>query len=388
MEQGAVSALLHCSLSPDADDTPPNFGNPSSVHWAGRKAKSALDGARDAIAASLGLEDPDELCFTGSATESINTAIKGFFFQCRKDGKKARFVSSAVEHEATLASLEFVKGLGAEVVLLPVNAEGELSLSDLQAALSGKKEGEAVLVSLLAANNETGVVFPFEEAAVLAKKNGALFHLDAVQAWGKLPGFSLSSFSGGLVSLSAHKIGGPKGVGALVVRRGVKLESLLHGGAQERKRRAGTVNVPGIVSFAAAASEVAKRDLSAVDRLRASLEARVRERVPGTHVQGAGAKRLVNTSNFLFDGVRGEALLMGLDLEGFAVSSGSACNSGSILPSHVLLAMGLDKAAAASAVRVSLGPRNDEAEVMLFVEALVKVVTRIRSQAPRPSLRA
>lgn len=386
MEQGAERALLH-SLSIHSD-SPPNFGNPSSVHWAGRKAKSALDGARDAIAASLGLEDPDELCFTGSATEAINTALKGFFFQASSDGKKARFISSVVEHEATLATLEFLSGLGAVVELLPVNREGELSLSDLEAALLRKKEGEAVLVSLLAANNETGVVFPFEDAARISKKAGAVFHLDAVQAWGKLPGFSLSAFSGDLVSLSAHKIGGPKGVGALVVRRGVRLVSLLHGGAQERKRRAGTVNVPGIVAFAAAAAALAKRDPLAVDRLRASLEARVIEKIPGAQVQGAKATRLVNTSNFLFEGVRGEALLMGLDLEGFAVSSGSACNSGSILPSHVLLAMGFDKAAAQSAIRVSLGHQNSEQEISLFVAALERVVARIRAQAPRPSLRA
>lgn len=387
LEQSAERALLlHLS---NASDSPPNFGNPSSVHWAGRKAKSALDGARDAIAASLGLEDPDELCFTGSATESINTAIKGFFFQARKDGKKARFVSSAVEHEATLASLEFLKELGAEVELLPVNREGELSLSLLEASLVKAGQGEAVMVSLLAANNETGVVFPFEEAARLSKAHGAVFHLDAVQAWGKLPGFTLAGSAADLVSLSAHKIGGPKGVGALVVKRGVKLESLLHGGAQERKRRAGTVNVPGIAAFAAAAGALSARDLGYVDRLRASLEAMVLERIPGAHVQGAKARRLVNTSNFLFDGVRGEGLLMGLDLEGFAVSSGSACNSGSILPSHVLLAMGLDKAAAASAVRVSLGPQNDENDLMLFVDALVKVVGRIRgSEASRFALRS
>ena len=388
MEQGAISALLHCSFPSNESDTPPNFGNPSSVHWAGRRAKSALDGARDAIAASFGLEDPDELCFTGSATEAINTALKGFYFQSLKDKKRARFISSAVEHEATLGTLAFLRELGAEVELLPVSGEGELILSDLEAALTASGD-RAVMVSLLAANNETGVVFPWEEAAKISKKHGALFHLDAVQAPGKLPGFTLAGSVVDLASFSAHKIGGPKGVGALVVKRGVKLESLIHGGAQERKRRAGTVNVPGIAAFGAAATELASRDLSRVDQLRASLEARVLERIPGAHVQGSKARRLVNTSNFLFDGVRGESLLMGLDLEGFAVSSGSACNSGSILPSHVLLAMGLDKLAAQSAVRVSLSPRNSEEELLLFIGALERVVARIRgSDAARSSLRS
>ncbi len=389
MEQGAERALLHCSFPPTDSDTPPNFGNPSSVHWAGRKAKSALDGARDAIAAALGLEDPDELCFTGSATEAINTALKGFFFQCLKDKKRARFISSVVEHEATLGTLAFLKELGAEVELLPVSGEGELILSHLEAALKAGGD-RAVMVSLLAANNETGVVFPWEEAANVSKKHGALFHLDAVQAPGKLAGFTLAGSAVDLASFSAHKIGGPKGVGALVVKRGVKLESLIHGGAQERKRRAGTVNVPGIAAFGSAAAALSSRDLSRIDQLRASLEARVLERIPGAHVQGSGAaRRLVNTSNFLFDGVRGESLLMGLDLEGFAVSSGSACNSGSILPSHVLLAMGLDKLAAQSAVRVSLGPQNTEEELSLFTGSLERVVARIRgSDAARSSLRS
>lgn len=181
-----------------------------------------------------------------------------------------------------------------------------------------------------------------------------------------------------MASFSAHKIGGPKGVGALVVRKGVKLAPLLHGGAQERKRRAGTVNVNGIAAFGAAAEAVAKRDLAAMDRKRVALEARVLERIPGTHIQGARARRIVNTSNFLFDLVRGEGLVMGLDLEGFAVSSGSACNSGSILPSHVLLAMGFDKMAAQSAVRVSIGPSTTEEELELFAGALERVVSRIR----------
>lgn len=377
MEQGAQRALLHLS-----------FGNPSSIHWAGRKAKTLLDESRDSIAAAIGLDDPDEICFTASATEAINTALKGFYFHHQKNlARKMRLIVSAVEHEATLETARFLAELGVELEVLPVSRDGELNLELLGVALK-KNSGQADLVSIMAANNETGVIFPYEAAAKLAHAHGAIFHLDAVQAVGKIPGFTLKNTSVDLASFSAHKIGGPKGVGALVVRKGTKLESLLHGGAQERKRRAGTVNVPGIASFAAAAASLAERDLGKIDQLRASLEERVLSDIPGASVQGAKAPRLVNTSNFLFDGVRGESLLMGLDLEGFAVSSGSACNSGSILPSHVLLAMGFDKLAAQSALRISLGPANTIEEIDLFLAALSKVITRIRAQAPRVSLRA
>ena len=358
------------------------FGNSSSIHSFGRSSKSAVDEARDAVAEALGVEDPDSLLFTASATEAINTALKGFYFQNAPLGR-VRFISSVVEHEATLESLHFLESLGATIELLPVNGEGELNLVDLEAALARALPGEAVMVSLLAANNETGVLFPWEEAAALTAKRGAVFHLDGVQAWGKLPGFTIAGSNVPLASFSAHKIGGPKGVGVLVVKRGVKLVSLLHGGAQERKRRAGTVNVPGIVAFGAAARALASRDLIAMDRRRAHLEASVMERVGGVHVNGARAKRIVNTSNFLFDGVRGESLVMGLDLEGFAVSSGSACNSGSILPSHVLLAMGHDKLAAQSAARVSIGPNTTDNELSLFCAALERVVGRIRGTAHR-----
>jgi cysteine desulfurase len=377
MEQSAQRALLL-----------PHFGNPSSVHWAGRKAKAALDDARESIALALGVENPDEILFTGSATESINTALKGFFFHEKSLGRDLRLIISAVEHEATLDTARFLGEQGAEVEILGVSPQGELSLADLKNSLNAAR-GKSVLVSLMAANNETGVIFPWAEAASLAHEHGALFHLDGVQALGKLPGFSLAGSKVHLASFSAHKIGGPKGVGALVARKGVGLVSLLHGGAQERKRRAGTVNVPGILAFAAAAEALRGRDLNGTSKLRAWLETQVRERIPGAQVQGERAARLVNTSNFLFEGVRGESLLMGLDLEGFAVSSGSACNSGSILPSHVLMAMGFDKLSAQSALRVSLGPENTEEELQLFLAALERVVARIRgSEASRSALRS
>jgi len=385
MEQGAQRALLlHSSTHSTSQIL---YGNPSSIHWAGRKAKSALDAARDQVALALGVED-SEICFTGSATESINTALKGFFFHEHKQGRAVVFITAVVEHEATLETARFLSELGAEIKYLGVNSEGELSLAELEECLVSSR-GKSVLVSLMAANNETGVVFPWEEAASLAHTHGAIFHLDGVQAPGKLAGFSLRGTAVDLASFSAHKIGGAKGVGALVVKRGTPILSLLHGGTQERKRRAGTVNVPGIAAFGEAASALSGRNLSRIEELRAWVEAQVVERIPGAQIQGYKARRLVNTSNFLFDGVRGESLLMGMDLEGFAVSSGSACNSGSILPSHVLLAMGFDKLAASSALRVSLGSENTEEELSLFLGSLERVVSRIRgSEATRSALKA
>jgi cysteine desulfurase len=373
MEQGAKATLL---LFSSTVSDPPNYGNPSSVHWAGRKVKSIIDDSREKIAEAFGIDDAEAILFTSSATESINTALKGFYFQHFQNGK-VRFVSTTVEHEATLETLAFLKELGAEVVLLPVSSEGALSLDVLKVQLQSSKV--PTLVSMMAANNETGVIFPWEEAAKICKDFGASFHLDAVQAPGKLLGFRLSSAPVDFASFSAHKIGGAKGVGALYVRRGTKIQSLLHGGPQEKKRRAGTLNVAGIASFGAAAEALKNRDLRSTQRLREDLENRVRQEILGIKVIGDSQPRLCNTSYFLFDSVRGEALLMGLDLEGFAVSSGSACNSGSILPSHVLLAMGFDKLAASSAIRVSLGANTTKAELDAFIMALKKVVNRIRS---------
>lgn len=394
MEQGAKATLLFFSST---ESDPPNYGNPSSVHWAGRRVKSILEDSREKIAEAFGVEDPEGFLFTSGATESINTALKGFFFQHQKEGK-VRFISSPMEHEATLESLRFLESLGAEVILLKANAEGQISLEELESVLAAdgqktisptEKENRLdkkksvtstqTLVSLMAANNETGVIFPWEKALDLSHRYGAVFHLDAVQAPGKIPGFQLGP-KVDMASFSAHKIGGPKGMGALFVKKGTKLESFFHGGPQEKKRRAGTQNVAGIASFGIAAEALKKRDLGSLKELQERLESKVRQEIPGSHLLAAAQPRLVNTSYFLFDSVRGESLLMGLDLEGFAVSSGSACNSGSILPSHVLLAMGFDKASASSAIRVSMAPSNTNEEIDAFVEALKKVVGRIRSK--------
>lgn len=366
MEQSAANTLLFSI-----------YGNPSSIHWAGRKAKAVVEDAREQIASAFGIEDPEDICFTASATEATNTALKGLFFQAQKEGQRLHLITSTVEHEATLETAKFLAELGASVQFLPVNPQGELDLMAYESALKTFSK-ERVLVSLMAANNETGVVFPWEKCALMAREHGAFFHLDAVQAPGKLPNFSLQNAPVDMASFSAHKIGGMKGVGALSIRRGLKLVSLLHGGAQERKRRAGTMNVPGILSFGEATKALSQRDLNAVARLRDAMEERVKKAISGVEVHGQDVNRIVNTSNMLFEGVRGEGLVMALDLAGFAVSSGSACNSGSILPSHVLLAMGRDKSAAQSALRVSLGPENTIEEVQSFVEALTEIIKKLR----------
>lgn len=379
IEKGAQSALLFFSST--ATDPDQNFGNVSSIHWAGRKLKSAWEEAHEQVATLIGAPRGEEICFTSGATESINTAIKGAFFDYLERGESAanfHIITSAVEHEATIESARFCERLGAaKLHLIPVSAEGELDMAKLEEVLAQTRGLGKRLLSFMAANNETGVLFPLEKIAALAAKEDALLHIDAVQAPGRIE-FSLAKIPADLVSLSAHKMGGPKGVGALYIKRGIKLANLLHGGAQERKRRAGTINVPGIIAFGVAAASKQNNFMS--PELRDYLELAVRSHISGVHIQGQGVSRLPNTSNFLFDGVRGESLLMGLDLAGFAVSSGSACNSGSIGPSHVLLAMGHDKIAAASAVRVSLGPSNTRAEIDAFVGSLVKVVQGIRAR--------
>lgn len=372
MEQSVLDTLLFFCKS----------GNPSSIHSIGREAKKIVDRAREQVASILKIENPEEICFTGSATEAINMALKGAFFQEKDEGKKFHLIYSAVEHEATLETARFLKKQGAELHELKVNEDGMLFLDEIEELLQNLSAdaNNFLFLSTMAANNETGILFPYKKLSEIAHKYGALVHLDAVQALGKIENFSIPDSNADLVSISAHKIGGPMGVGALYVKRGTKLQSLIHGGAQERKRRAGTLNVAGIAAFGIAAEALKNRNISSITSLRMFLERSVREQIPGAHIHGEQTERIANTSNFLFDDVRGEGLLMGLDMAGFAVSSGSACNSGSIGPSHVLLAMGRNKQDAASAIRVSIGPTTTEEEIILFVDALVEVVSRIREQ--------
>jgi cysteine desulfurase len=357
------------------------FGNPSSSHAAGRAARRALEDARARLAAHLGV-GRRELVFTGGGTEADNLAVLGFVRRHRN----ARVLHSAVEHKAVWKAAEAAAREGAEVVVVPVDAEGVVRLDALEAELR-RGDGRPTLVSVMWANNETGVLQPVDRIAELCRAHGARFHTDAVQAFGKVR-VRADEVGADLVALSAHKIGGPKGIGALVVRDGVELEPLLHGGGHEFGLRSGTPAVPLAVGFAAAADR-ALADLAAeAERWRAlrdRLEAGLRERVPDLRVNGAGAPRLPNLLNVSLAGVAIDALLLALDLEGIAVSSGSACTTGAVEPSHVLVAMGLEGPWAENSLRWSLGWSTRAEEIDRALDVAPRVIRRVRGLAGAPA---
>ncbi len=331
-------------------------GNPSSVHGFGRAARKRVEDARERIAALVDCA-PAELIFTAGGTEANNTALKGA-------GRRA-IVASAIEHPAVLRAAEARVGT---LVLLPVDAEGRVDMAALDGALAA--HGPDALVSVMLANNETGVIQPVAEIAARARAAGALVHCDAVQAPGRIP-LSFAALGVDMMSLSAHKFAGPKGIGALVVRAGLDVAPLVHGGGQERGRRGGTENGAGIVGFGAAAA-LAREDLARageIAALRDRLEARLRETEPAVRVFSAGAARLPNTSCVTMPGVQSETQVMGLDLAGAAVSAGSACSSGKVEPSHVLRALGAPDEVGGCAIRVSLGWATTEREIDRFARA-------------------
>jgi cysteine desulfurase len=352
-------------------------GNASSVHRAGREARRRLEEARARVAAVLGCE-PREVVFTASGSEAGALALKGAFL-ARADAAHRRVVLSAVEHPALLAAAAQLEAAGAEVVRVPVGPGGRV---DAAAFLAAAGPGTAV-ASLMWANNETGVVQPVAEVARALRRAGVPFHTDAVQAAGRVAA-PLREVDADLLSLSAHKLGGPAGVGALVVRRGVRLEPLTPG-HQEGGARGGTQSVAFAEALAAALARsteaAAGGGAARLASLRDRFEREVCARLPDVHVNGGGAPRTPNTSNLLFRGADGEALLIALDLEGICVSAGAACASGSLRPSHVLSAMGLSPADARASLRFSLGPLATGAEVERVVDALVTHVPRAREAA-------
>ena len=369
------------------------FGNPSSIYRFGQEAKQAIESSRRAISALLEVS-PREIYFTGGGTESDNWAIAGLFFSAKTE---LEVFTDLIEHHAVLESCAFVESLGAKVRRIPVDREGFLSLEALEEALqkSVKSAGEKLrLVSVMAANNEIGTIERLSAIGRIAKKYGALFHSDAVQAFGQIP-LSVEDTGIDLLSASSHKIHGPKGVGLLYVRKGVKLSSFFHGGAQERGLRAGTENVPGIVGFATAAREAfsgmeekGKRKVA----LRNRLMKRLLEEVPGASITGvnplvepsssaftaAFPERLPGNVHLCIEGVEGESLLLQLDQKGICASSGSACASGSLEPSHVLLAIGKSREEAFSGLRLSLDERLTEEELEYTVEAIKEGVKKLR----------
>jgi len=354
-----------------------HFGNPSSLHRLGQTARQALEKARSVIARSIGARD-EEIVFTSGGTESNNLAIRGVVQALRKKGN--HLVTSSIEHHAVLNVFRALEKEGFAVTYLPVDREGLVHPEDLRKAL----RPETILVSIMHANNETGVIEPIEELSRIVHEHGAVFHTDAVQTVGKIP-VRVDDLGVDLLSASAHKFYGPKGVGFLYIRKGTRLVPQILGGHHERGRRAGTENVPGIVGMAKAleiAQDEMHEEARRVGTLRDRLEEELQARIPDIVVVSRGAPRLYNTSLVLVEYVEGESLLLNLDFEGICVSSGSACTSSSLEPSHVLLACGYPHALAHGSIRFSLGKWTTEEEISRVVTVFPGIVEKLRAISP------
>ncbi len=350
-----------------------HFGNPSSFHRAGQVARHAVEEAREKIADVLQVE-PGDIIFTSGGTESDNLAVKGVLEE--RGEKRRSLVISSIEHQAVLHPALNLEKKGYTIKVVPVNKNGLVDVQKLKEIITE----DTALVSLMHVNNETGVIQPIEEAAKLAHDKGALFHTDAVQSFGKLV-MRPETVGADLVSLSAHKICGPKGAGALYIRKGVKIKSLTQGGHQEKNIRPGTENVSAIVGFgeaAALAEKLRAEEAVRVKKLRDKLEQGIEKSISGVTVNGDAKKRIYNTLNVSFDALDGETLLMNLDLKNIFVSTGSACTAGSVEPSHVLLAMGISEVLARAAIRFTLGRFTSDKEIDLTLAELPMVVQRLR----------
>ncbi len=352
-----------------------HFGNASSVHVFGREARAAIDDTRVRLAKLLGAQE-GEIVFTGGGTEADNMAVFGAVRARHKQGR--HIITSSIEHHAVLHACQYLEKTGeCEVTYLPVSRECLVDPADLRKAV----RADTVLVSIMSANNETGTIQPVKDLAAICRERGVTFHTDAVQSFGKEP-VNANDWGVDLLSIAAHKFYGPKGVGALYVRRGTKLDPLLFGGSHENDRRAGTENVAAIVGLARAAELATaqmEKEQGRLFELTEKLGAGIIQRIRGAHRNGHARQRIGNTINFSFEGCEEEGLLLGLDLEGVAVSSGSACAVGSLEPSHVLKAMGLPHELARAAVRFSFGKSNTGEDVDYILKALDRVVERLRA---------
>lgn len=354
-----------------------NYGNASSVYSIGVASREAITKSRDTIAGMLGAK-PEEIYFTAGGSESDNWALKATADAYRSKGN--HIITSKIEHHAILHTCEYLEKHGFEVTYVDVDENGIIKLDQLEKAI----RPDTILISVMFANNEIGTIQPVREIGQIAKKHGILFHTDAVQAFGQLP-IHVDELNIDMLSSSAHKICGPKGIGFLYIRKGVKIRSFVHGGAQERKRRAGTENVPGIVGYAKAAEDAARTMQERTEKereLRDYLIDRVLAEIPYTRLNGDRTKRLPNNANFSFQFIEGESLLIMLDMEGICGSSGSACTSGSLDPSHVLLAIGLPHEIAHGSLRLTLGEETTKEEIDYVVEKTKAIVERLRSMSP------
>jgi len=353
------------------------FGNPSSIHWAGRGVRKAVEDARQEIAAFFGCQ-PLEIVFTSSGTESDNLAIKGIAYRKGNAGK--HMITSAVEHPAVINTCKFLEAQGYRVTYAPVNRQGIVEPDSVRRAIAK----DTILVSIMHANNETGCIMPVAEIGRIAREAGVLMHTDAVQAAGKIP-IDWKELPADLLTFSGHKVNGLKGIGGLIARKGIEMEAVLHGGHQERGRRGGTENVMGIVAMGKAFSllrEGMTEEVRETRRLRDKFEKALFERIPDLVLNGHPTERLPNTVNISFRFVEGEAMLLNLDMVGIACSSGSACTSGSLEASPILMAMGADPVDAQGALRFSLGRGNTDEEIEYAVDATEVIVDKLRAMSP------
>ena len=354
------------------------FGNPSSFYGISRETKMAVDNARAQVAKAINC-DPNEVYFTGGGSEADNWAIKGIATAHMKKGN--HIITTKIEHHAVLHTCEFLEKFGFEVTYLDVNEEGFVDLKQLEEAITDK----TILVSIMFANNEIGTIQPIKEIGALCREKKVLFHTDAVQAVGSVP-VDVKEMKIDLLSLAGHKLYGPKGIGALYIRRGVRIDNLIHGGGQERGRRAGTENIPGVVGLGKAieiATENIEENRARLTVLRDKLIDGILERIPYARLNGPrGDKRLPGNSNISFEFIEGESILLSLDFEGICASSGSACTSGSLDPSHVLLAIGLPHEKAHGSLRTSLGAASTEEDVEKLLNELPPIIERLRNMSP------
>jgi len=354
-----------------------NYGNPSSIYTLGSKSKNAIEIARERVAKAINA-DPKEIFFTAGGSEADNWAIKGVAFANRNRGN--HIITSKIEHHAVLHTCEYLEKQGFKVTYLDVDEYGVVDLEQLKNSITE----DTILITIMFANNEIGTIQPIKEIGQIAKEHGVYFHTDAVQAVGHVK-IDVDELNIDLLSMAAHKFYGPKGVGALYVRKGVKIDPLIAGGGQERNRRAGTENVPGIVGMGKAielAYEQLEENNERLIRLRDRLIKKVFENIDHVRLNGHPTKRLPGNANFCFEYIEGESMLLSLDMEGIAASSGSACTSGSLDPSHVLLAIGLPHELAHGSLRLTLGDFNTEEEVDYVVEKLTEIVARLRAMSP------
>ncbi|HEY1910804.1 MAG TPA: cysteine desulfurase family protein [Vicinamibacterales bacterium] len=378
-DYNATTPLSPESVDAVARTTRDVFGNASSIHHFGQQAKAVIDVARSSVAKLVG-GDPSEIVFTSGGTESDNFAIRGAA-EALDSSNRRHLIASAIEHEAVLNTLKALAKRGWRTTLLTVDGSGVVAPERLRAAITD----DTALVSIMHANNEIGTIQPIAELAAVAHQHGALMHTDAVQSVGKIP-VDVRALGVDLLSLSAHKFNGPKGAGAIWIKRGTRLSPILTGGKHERNRRAGTENVPAIAGLGAAAQSAAgKLDAEAarLSSLRDRLENGVLERVQGSAVNGQRDARVPNTTNISFERVEAESLLIALDLEGIAVSTGSACSSGTLEPSHVLRAMGLPTHRTQNSLRLSLGMFSTAAEVDHVLDVLPRLVEKLRGLTRR-----